>query len=50
MAVNKEKQISVTVVLDKQVYNELKTLANNDQRSLSKYIAILIQNHINSLK
>ena len=50
MAVNKEKQISVSVVLDKQVYNELKTLANNDQRSLSKYIAILKQNHINSFK
>ena len=50
MAVNKEKQISVSVVLDKQVYNEVKTLANKDQRSVSEYIAILIQNHINSLK
>ena len=50
MAVNKEKQISVSVVLDKKVYNELKTLANNDEMSLSKYSAILIQNHINSLK
>lgn len=46
MAINKEKKTAITVVLDNKLYGELKKLAENDQRSISKYVSILIQNHI----
>ena len=46
MAINKEKKAAITVVLDNKLYDELKKLAENDQRSISKYVSILIQNHI----
>lgn len=48
MAIDKEKQVSASVVLDKDVYEQFKVLCKEEKRSISGQIAFLIDQYIQS--
>lgn len=43
-----KEKISITV--DEDIIREIRTLAENDDRSLSQYINIILKQHIEKLK
>lgn len=43
MAIDKDKQVSASVVLDKEVYNRFKEVCKKEKRSASAQIALLIE-------
>ena len=48
MAIDKEKQVSASVVLDKDIYEQFKLLCKEEKRSVSGQIAYLIEQYIQS--
>lgn len=46
MAINKETQKSVSVVLDLNIYNSLVKISKNSKRSVSAQIALYIEESI----
>ena len=46
----KDKRVKTSITLDKMVHDAVRKLAENDERSLSKYIEILIKNHIENVQ
>jgi predicted DNA-binding protein len=46
MAINKETQVSASVVLEKEVYEKLKDISKGNKRSVSSQIAFIIENFI----
>jgi hypothetical protein len=43
MAINPETQINASVVLDRQVYEQIKTVAKRNKRSVSAQIAFWLE-------
>ena len=43
MAVNKETHVNASVVMEKEIYEKLKTLAQKNKRSVSKQILFWIE-------
>lgn len=50
MAYNKETQINASVVLDRVVYDKLKSIAKQNKRSASGQIAFLIEEYIQQIE
>lgn len=46
MAIDKEKQVSASVVLDKEIYEQLKEICKQEKRSVSSKIALLVENYL----
>jgi hypothetical protein len=46
MAINREKSAEVWAVLDKDIYEELRQLADEQERSISKQAAYIIKEYI----
>jgi len=42
----KPLKIRTSITLDEDIYEKIKTLAENDDRSLSSYINLLLREHI----
>lgn len=42
-----KKQISIP--LDNEIYERIKLLADNDRRSISSYLKLVIENHIKDI-
>ncbi len=42
----KPLKIRTSITLDEDVYEKVKTLAENDDRSLSSYINLLLREHV----
>lgn len=47
MAIDKENQVSASVILDKEVYAKFKQLCKYERRSVSSQIALLIEKYMN---
>lgn len=50
MAVNTETQVSASVVLDKEFYEVIKTLAKENKRSASAQMAYMLEQYIKASK
>jgi hypothetical protein len=46
MAINREKSAEVWAVLDKDIYEELRQLAEDQERSISKQAAYIIKDYL----
>ena len=46
MAIDKETQVSASIVLDKLVYERLKVVAKKHKRSISSQVAYWIDEHL----
>jgi len=46
MPINKDKQVSASVILDKKIYDEFKKICSIEKRSVSSQISLLIENFI----
>ena len=46
MAIDKEKQVSASVVLDKEIYEKLKEICKQEKRSISSKIALLVESYL----
>lgn len=47
MALNKDTQVSASVVLDKEIYAKIQQLAKNNKRSASAQMALIIETFLN---
>lgn len=47
MAIDKEKQVNASCVLDKEVYEKFKELCKQEKRSISSQISFLIEQYLN---
>lgn len=47
MPINKETQVNASVVLDKEIYERLKEIAKDNERSVSGQMAFVIKNFVN---
>jgi hypothetical protein len=47
MSLNKDSQVSASVVLDKKLYEEIKKIAKNNKRSVSAQMAFWIEEGLN---
>ena len=45
-----EDKVRATIIMDKELKAKLQNLAKEDKRSLSSYIALLLENHVNTLQ
>lgn len=50
MAINREKSVQVWAVLDKEIYEELRQLAEDQERSISKQAAYIIKEYLKKIK
>lgn len=50
MAINREKNTQVWAVLTKEEYEELKKLAKEQERSISKQAAFIIKEYLKNIK
>jgi predicted transcriptional regulator len=50
MAIDPEKQISASVILDKNIYKKVKQIAKENKRSASAQMAFIIEQYINNLQ
>jgi len=50
MPINKETQVSASVVLDKELYEKIKSLAKENKRSASAQMAFIIEQYFNMKK
>lgn len=48
MAINKDTQVSASVVLDKEIYEQFKILCKEEKRSVSSQLAFLVEQFIKS--
>lgn len=46
MALNKDTQISASVVIDKKVYEQIKALAKDNKRSASAQMAYILEQYL----
>lgn len=46
MAIDKETQVSASVVLDKNIYEELKEICKKEKRSVSSQVALLVEDYV----
>lgn len=50
MAINKEKNTQLWVVLDNETYEQLRQLAGDQERSISKQAAYIIKEHLKKIQ
>jgi hypothetical protein len=50
MAINRDKSAEVWVVLDKETYEQLRQLAEEQERSISKQAAYIIKEYLKNIK
>jgi hypothetical protein len=46
MGINREKSVQVWAVLDKETYAQLKAMANEQERTISKQAAYIIKEYL----
>ena len=45
----KPLKVKISITLDEDIIEKIKTLAENDDRPLSQYINLVLRNHINAI-
>lgn len=45
----KPLKVKISITLDEDIIEKVKTLAENDDRSLSQYINLVLRNHVNAI-
>ena len=45
----KPLKVKISITLDEDIIEKIKTLAENDDRSLSQYINLVLRNHVNAI-
>lgn len=49
LAINKDTQVSASVVIDKVIYEQIKALAKENKRSASSQMAYMLEQYIKGL-